>query len=190
MIGLTFVIGLPVSFARTRKPAIHKTEEVSTQPTPNLDIEIAALRQQIEKTQQDIRMLRGQVEEGRMAADALAARLDGGRAAGDALAAQLVQLRQDLQRQQHVVYGVLGTVILGVGLLGAGWLLRKQVAVRDREAIVQEMRLALRGHLLTMQNQRESDVAARQKVEEELEHMRRELTALTTRSTPSEETPD
>lgn len=191
MISLPFVIGLPVSFARTRKPALKKIEEVPAQPTPDLETEIAALRQQLEEHQQVIRTLRGQCEERRVAAEALAVRLDERRATEEALAAQLTQLRQDTQRQQHILYRALGAVvILGSGLLGVGWLLRCRGAVQAREAILQEMRLALRGHHMTIQNQRESDVAARQKVEEELERMRQDVAALTTRSAPPEETPD
>src|SRR2546429_676074 len=72
MISLPFVVGLPVSFARTRKPALKKTEEVPAQPTPNFETEIAPLRQQFEELQQVTRTLRSQVEDQRVAAQALA----------------------------------------------------------------------------------------------------------------------
>src|SRR2546427_2430679 len=137
MISVPFVIGLPVSFARTRKPALKKIEEVPAQPTPDLETEIAALRQQLEEHQQVIRSLRGQFEERRVAAEALAARLDERRATEEALAAQLTQLRQDTQRQQHILYRALGAgIIFGVGLVGVGWVLRRRGAVPERGAIL------------------------------------------------------
>ena len=190
-LSLPFVVGLPVSVARTRKPAIEKTEEVPVRAMPNFETELAPLRQQLEEFQQITRTLRNQVEDQRGAAQALAAQLAERRAAEDALAAQLAQLRQDVQRQQQLLSETLSAVVvLGAGLLGVGWLLRRRGAIQDREAILQEMRIALRGHLLTMQNQRESDVAARQKVEEELERVRYDLATLTARTAPPGESAD
>src|SRR5437867_3860395 len=94
-VSLPCVIGLPVSFARTRKPALKKPAEVPAQPTPNLETEIAPLRQQLEEHQQVIRTLRSQVEDQRVAGQALAAQLAERRTTEDALAARLAQFRQD-----------------------------------------------------------------------------------------------
>ena len=67
-ISLPFVVGLPLSVARTRKPVLKKAEEAPTQVTPNFETELAPLRQQLEEQQQVLQTLRSQVEEQRGAA--------------------------------------------------------------------------------------------------------------------------
>src|SRR5262245_23168682 len=110
IISLPFVVGLPLSVARTRKPVLKKAEEAPTQVTPNFETELAPLRQQLEEQQQVLQTLRSQVEDQRGTAQALATQLAARRAAEDMLAAQLAQLRQDIQRQQRLLYRILGAV--------------------------------------------------------------------------------
>jgi len=172
IVGFLFVIEPSVGLARTQQPTDQRTGEVSAQHPPNLEAEMATFRRQTEINRQAIDTLRAQFEERQAAVDTLTARL----------AAQLDQLRQHAQRQQYFVYGALGAIgVLGVAVLGVGWLLRTRLSVQDREEIRQEIRTTLRGHLITLQDQRERDGAVRQKVEDELDRVRQDIITLVTR---------
>jgi hypothetical protein len=122
-ISLTLMIPLPTSLARGRKPASEPAREVAAPPTPEWEIELTALRQQVEEQQQIIDTLRRQVEEKQGAVETLTVRLDARRSVEDALLRQLEDLRQEGARQSHLLYGAIGAMIVTLGLLFGlrGW---------------------------------------------------------------------
>jgi len=171
--GLLLAIEPSVGLARTQKSTVdERTGNISAQSPPNSAAEIVTLRRQIEVHRQTLETLRAHFEERQAAVDTLTARL----------AAQLDQVRQHAQHQQYLLDGMFGAVgVLGIALVGIGWLLRTRLSVQDREEISQEIRTTLRGHLITLQNQRERDVAARQQLEAALERVRQDIFTLGTR---------
>jgi hypothetical protein len=183
MVGSLLAIEPSVGRARTQKPTTgERVGEDSAQHLLNLEMEMVTLRQQIEGNRQAIDTLRAQFEERQATVEALTARLNERRGEEETLARQLDQVRNHAQRQQYFLYGVLGALgILGIALVGIGWRLRTHLSVQDREEIRQEIRTTLRGHLIALQNQRERDVAAHQKVEEALERVRQDILILETR---------
>jgi hypothetical protein len=123
MISLALMIYLSPSLAHARKPAREPAREVATQPPPDWEIELTALRQQVEEQRQLLDTLRRHVEEKQGVVEALVAQLDARQAVEDNLLTQLVELRREGQQQGKLLYGAIGAMIISLGLLFGlrGW---------------------------------------------------------------------
>src|SRR5215510_11442450 len=111
-IGFAFLTPPMSSHARAAKPASQSAQEVAAQPTPNWEIELAALRQQVKELRQLVEILRGQFEDRQRAVKALDARLDARRSIEDAVLGQLEDLHQEDLRQRNLLYGAIGAIIV------------------------------------------------------------------------------